>query len=189
MDEVTGAFTHSDLRVLVCERVLEHSLETTRPEDAGRRFRETTCLRFTSNSCFVFPARGPAWLEEYLAADPRGEEPQTLLGPARSRADSTRLPFWDDEARDLYWAGTVIKHFRNLAPFQTTVLRTFQARKWPRSIAISLPKPEQGNVKLRLQNAVKRLAHNLTPHLWFGVEASGTHVVWRAWDDPNVIQR
>jgi hypothetical protein len=59
---LAGGSNITILRWLVLEQLVEHKIETTRPDTKQRRFQSSDSLRFGPRSCFVLSDKGRAFV-------------------------------------------------------------------------------------------------------------------------------
>lgn len=97
---------------------------------------------------------------------------------ARSTGKTLR-PRWDADERALYFDGVLIKRFRQLAPDQELILRSFQEQRWRRGIHDPLPPNGHAHPKLRLRDAIARLnRHQANQWVRFRGDGTGTRILW-----------
>jgi hypothetical protein len=143
--------SHSDLRWLVCQGIIEHGAEVDAPKEDSRTFIETGSLTFKKRTCFVLTAFG-------------AEITRTLHGP--SALDNVRVqnllpspsasivPEWDNDRLQLRVNGELVKQFKLPAPNQELILAAFQEEGWPPRIDDPLPPHVEQNSKRRLRDTI-----------------------------------
>jgi len=91
---------------------------------------------------------------------------------------NTETPHWDG-ARELWFAGQLIKDIKGSAEMQTAVLAAFEKQQWKRCIANPFIWRCETDQRKRLLNATQRLnGGQITQLLKFHVNGGGTHVGW-----------
>lgn len=125
--------THADIRWLVCKGYAQSLVECTPKNATVRRFRKARNLRITENNCFILTMSG-------LAVAERLSDAGCDAAPHDSKASKDRQqPNWDGSRRQLWWRGTMIKHFRVPAANQEAVLSAFEEQGWPPRIVDPIP--------------------------------------------------
>jgi hypothetical protein len=90
-------------------------------------------------------------------------------------------PRWDAQARELWFAGQLVKRFQVPAENQTLILRVFEEEGWPRRIDDPLPGAAPTIAKRRLHGAIQALnaSHIACGLLRFHGDGTGQGVLWR----------
>jgi hypothetical protein len=160
------------LRWLLHEGYLEHRREQSKPEGPRRNFRGTPNQSFfTAASCFILTERGGDFAR--VPAPDRADA--DAPGP---QAAARVVPYWDG-ARRLYLGSTLVKHFRQDAPAQTTILSAFQEEGWPARVANPLADQGDRGSAERAHDAVNRLNRGQkVRRLRFRIEGGGEQVCW-----------
>jgi hypothetical protein len=95
-------------------------------------------------------------------------------------SDPASAPFWNDAERVLFFAGRVVKTFRQMAKNQVLLIVAFQELGWPRRIDDPLPRSHGVEPKQRLREAVRGLnGRQKDSLLVFNADGTGTGVLWR----------
>ncbi len=163
-----------DVRVLLCERLVEHGLETTRPRAKHRSFQDGAGLRLRTNSCFVLSDRGLRLLRSLPPAMPRPP----------GEVDPTPLPVWDESRRELRLGVRILKRFRQPAKNQQTILAAFQEEGWPARIDSPITAGSNEDAQERLHNTIKRLNQQIEPLIRFHADGNAEGVMWRIEPSP-----
>jgi hypothetical protein len=165
---------------MCCKGFLDHGIELVSAGDEVRRFRRARGLRITSESCFVLTELGAMWAERLVGAG-LGQA-FTLDSPpaaAASPSQSTLLPYWDADRRELRVGPTLVKSFRVPARNQETILSAFQEENWPVRIDDPLPPAADINPKQRLHSTIQCLNRNRKANLvHFHGDGCGMGVCW-----------
>jgi hypothetical protein len=102
----------------------------------------------------------------------------TVVG-ARSPAAAPR---WDGERRRLWLGPRLLKEFRQPAPYQTTLLATFEEEAWAEHVADPLPLStgeREDDARRRLHETIKNLNRGLpSGTIRFRGDGTGRGVVW-----------
>ena len=73
----------------------------------------------------------------------------------------------------------IVKHFRQLSPAQTAILRAFEEEHWKHQIDDPLPRNGRGNPKLRLSRTIKNLnRHQRVTLIHFFACRAGEGIGW-----------
>jgi hypothetical protein len=162
---------HDDLRTLICRRLAEHGLETTRPSGKRRTFRAAASLRLAAESCFVLSELGLA-VSRSAAAPANGQ--------SNGHAPPVPIvPVWDSARRELRLGELVLKRFRQPAKNQEIILAVFQEEGWPPRIDNPISGEHDGNAHERLHNTIKRLNHQMERAIRFQADGTAEGVMWR----------
>jgi hypothetical protein len=175
---LAAGVTGTDLRWLLCLGYAEHGVETVNLSDTRRRIRCLSSLALTEGTCFVLTDKGAQLVPNRTARDMRDGESLQQDGWSHSGNGEAR-PHWAAELRELRWNGCLVKHFREPAPNQETILAAFEEEGWPCRIDDPLPPADGIDPKRRLHDAVKRLNLNQAhPLLRFRTDGHGRGVRW-----------
>jgi hypothetical protein len=147
-----AGLTNSNLRVLLCEGIVQHGVEKTVTQHKGRSFGPGRNLRFTTRTCFVLTPSGIQLARQVLAGAPPNR--QELVQPA------SPLPHWDHARRELRVGDTIVKQFKVPAPNQEIILASFQEDGWPAHIDDPLVPDPELDPKKRLHDVINRLNRN-----------------------------
>jgi hypothetical protein len=113
-----------------------------------------------------------------VAAGPVG--PRLAAQTCRSAPAPGEKPRWDRAARELWFAGEVVRRFRHSARNQERVLEAFEEQGWPPRIDDPLPR-EGVDPMERLRDTVRYLTAGLgAAPLQFRTDAEGRAVLWLA---------
>jgi hypothetical protein len=143
--------TSSDLRRLICERVVVHGREVA-STGKSRAFQRLRTLRFPSGTCFVLSKRGK---NEGQERSLRTAEFCTN-GPDRARF----APYWDAKERELRVECHIVKRLRKDSKAQIAVLTAFSAKHWPDRIRNPLPARRGHDRRALLRYTVQNLNRN-----------------------------
>jgi hypothetical protein len=171
--------TKNMLRWLLCAGYLDHATERPSLREGQRDFAHSDTLRLTEHSCFVLTEAGVA-----IARSSRKPLPQGVPGKEAGRAPAARqpardVPLWNDERRELWWRGQLVKRFRQPARNQVTVLSAFQEEGWPPRIDNPLPPQHGQDDGQRLHDAIVKLNQNQYHRLLrFRADGTGQGVCW-----------
>jgi hypothetical protein len=101
------------------------------------------------------------------------EQPTTAGKPIEPK------PHWDKLARELVYDGCLLRHYRDPAEAQITILDTFEELSWPKVVDSPFPNTPTG--KDQLNNAIKNLNAGLKQKdlIEFCADGTGIHVCWR----------
>jgi hypothetical protein len=124
-----AGLAESQVHELLAACYLDHCLETTTEQSAGRTFTPAGLGALAPRSCLLLTERGIASLRE-------------LMAPAQAPTSSSAQPIWDGKAGELSCQGWLVKRFRHDAANQRLVLDAFQRAGWSR--CISNPFRERG---------------------------------------------
>jgi hypothetical protein len=92
--------------------------------------------------------------------------------------ESSSVPVWDSERRELRFRNRLVKRYRVPAPNQELILAAFQEEGWPNCIDDPLHPGDQ-DPQRRLQATVKSLNRNqVAPLLRFRGNGNGDRVCW-----------
>jgi hypothetical protein len=175
-----AGLSDTDLRWLICSGYVEHGIETVKPKGKGRSFRCLTNPALTPETCFVLTARG-LQLSEGDCGKNGASNGSTARGYAtRGRKEApVPQPRWDNRLRRLLYDGHLVKHFREPAQNQETVLAAFEEEGWPPRIDDPLPQSAGIDPKRRLKDTIKRLNRNqIRALLRFRSDGRGTGISW-----------
>jgi hypothetical protein len=164
--------SHSDVRYLICQGLVEHAAEITRPVTTGRAFSKLQGLRLLAESCFVLSDQG---LD--ICRNMAEHKDDAHVQTNNSHLDT--VPRWDGTRRQLRFGDAVVKHFRQPARNQETVLAAFEEEGWPAHIDDPLSGDTGQDGLERLHNTIKRLNHQPVRLLHFSADGAGQGVVWQ----------
>lgn len=151
----------TDLRWLVANGLVEHALEVTHPGAPQRSFLVDCGLGFTPMSCFLLTETGERLAKGRVAAE-------------------TPVPKWSSHARELTYAGVIVKHFRRPAPNQEIVLTAFEEESWATRIDDPMPPQAGQDSKRRLHDTINALNRNqIQPLLRFHGDGTGEGICWK----------
>lgn len=152
-----GASKHL-LRVMVCDGVIEHRREITQPGLPARMFEPEKDVVLTDRSCFVISEKGRRLLvPPPQKKEMRMQQNQPMNGMLTNGADSSPVPIWDMQRRELRLGSIVVKRFKWPASNQEQVLKAFQEEGWPAQIDDPLPPDPKICPKRRLHDTIKCL--------------------------------
>jgi hypothetical protein len=169
---------HDDLRTLICRRLAEHALETTRPHGKRRTFRTAASLRLAAESCFVLSDLGLA-VSQSTAAPTNGHTNGQSNGHAPPAPPAPLVPVWDSARRELRLGELVLKRFRQPAKNQEIILAVFQEEGWPPRIDNPISGALDENAAERLHNTIKRLNQQMERAIRFCADGTAEGVMWR----------
>ena len=171
-----AGLNNNDLRYLICQGMTEHRVEITRRGARQRSFELPPGMSIAARSCFVL-------------ADERVELVQKMISDGLTATDSSRplpkrglraaVPFWDFHHRELRVGDILAKRFRQPAKNQEAILNAFQEEGWPPRIDSPIAAAGSTDAQERLQDAVKRLNHQINPVLRFFSDGKGRGVTWK----------
>jgi hypothetical protein len=160
-----GAIDFTALRELLCDRAIEHGIETTKLAARKRTFSRLRSLAIPPGSCFVLCDQTPI---------------------SMSTTNSAEVPVWDANARTLTYRNEIIKRFRVPAKSQERVLAAFQSQGWPEYIENPLNIDAKGS-KHGLHNTINSLnRHRQCAAIQFVGNGNGTHIGWIATRNPPI---
>jgi hypothetical protein len=177
---VSAGMTRSDLRWLLCRRLVEQATEITTPNDPVRAFEPACNLQFNERTCFVLTPAGLSFAGRNVGnvgrasafATPRPVVPQKV--PIR-----LGVPVWDQDRQELRLDDVLIKRFKAPAPNQEAVLCAFEEEGWPARIDDPIPPLHDQEPKRRLHDTINALNRNhRRPALRFLGDGSGLGVRW-----------
>lgn len=114
-----GGLTHDDLRWLAAERLVDHRVETTRPNARKRTFRCNGVLKLAGPAAFVLSAAGLRLVHR-------------VCEPLAEFADLT--PHWAAAAGELTFGGVLVKRLGASAVTQRALLDACQTSNWTNPI-------------------------------------------------------
>ena len=168
--------THSALRCLVCQGLIEHRAELDTPDEEIRRFVRAGILTFSRRTCFVLTQIGM----EFTSATHIRPSPDLLPLTLSASAGVPLIPEWDKERQELRVDGLVVKQFKVRAPNQETILAAFQEEDWPPRIDDPLPPQAEQDSKRRLHDTIINLnRHHRNHMIRFLGDGSGKGVKWK----------
>ena len=92
----------------------------------------------------------------------------------------TRMPYWDDDLRELRYGDAVVKRYKRNAENQFIILRVFQEENWRHRISDPIPGDEGIDPKRRLNETIRRLnACHLDHLIAFSADGTGEGIQWR----------
>ena len=91
-------------------------------------------------------------------------------------------PKWDNEKRELWFRGRLVKRIRRRADNMVALLQAFQTKHWPGRSSDPLPDVPGINSKERLHNLIKKLNRGQRL-IHFGGDGTGTAVLWYAFQE------
>ena len=171
--------TATDLRYLVCQGIVEHRVEETRPKNRHRLFRRVLSLSFHRRSCFTLTETGCLLARQVLGSYPAAVPPSAFPLTFPRHESTLAKPYWDRKGHTLYLGNHIIKHFKSDAPNQEAVLNAFQKRGWPRSCIVCVPRECGTNPKKCLRDTIKNLNRSIKQDLHFEQEGNGSRVTWQ----------
>lgn len=137
-------------------------------------------LKFVSNGDQISEIEGfIRRVEHYSSVGVDENAPRVKLAPdfAQQELVPECMPLWN--GRELYFAGKVVKRYRNPGPNQQRVLEAFQEEKWPSRIDNPLSASESVDAQSRLSDTIKSLNRNHQhPLIRFRGDGTGKGVVW-----------
>jgi hypothetical protein len=175
-----AGLTISDLRWMLCRRLVEHSLETTRPGCDRRSFRPAGAIAFRTSSCFVLTAAGADFVRQGAVDCTEASPRASALPLPRVAVAGPAIPTWDQAQLELRFIGKVVKRYLAPAPNQQKILAAFDEEGWP--VHIHDPLPPQGgqDPKRRLHDTINSLnRHQIQPLLRFLGDGKGEGVRWQ----------
>lgn len=170
---LTGVgLSYSDVRWLICNGYVQHFIDTTRLDQAGRFVDATESLSLSPQSCFVLTAEGVAFAQSmWTSAVDEGRNSDPL--------NDCVLPSWDAEQRVLRLGKQIVRQFAAHAPAQEQILEAFEREGWPQRIDDPLSPDGDVHPSTRLNKAIHRLnKHVNSPHMHFCSDGSGHGVRW-----------
>jgi len=160
---------HTELRCLLCRRLLEHAAESTEVGADRRTFRPLKTLVLPEQTCFVLTGKGR---EETSC-------PAALIAAEQPTTRRARSPRWEGGERQLWWGKSLVKEFRVPATNQERVLAALQEEGWPMRIDDPLPPERNIDPKSRLHDTIKALnRHQRHRLLRFSGDGRGWGVCW-----------
>jgi hypothetical protein len=181
LDRLRAAgLTNSALRWLVGSGYVEHAAETTLLGEPCRSFRPLGRFTLTDQTCAVLTGAGARLIRTRYAEECGWDQPSNgAVEPEPEPAEALGKPCWDGARRELSLGGQLVKHFRQPAVAQETILAVFEEDGWPPRIDDPLPhRPEQEPTH-RLQNTIKSLNRHQLHHLiQFRGDGTGRGVRW-----------
>ncbi len=171
--------SRSLLRWLVCQKLIEHRLESRVNKESRRQFFEAPNLVFHNHSCFILSTKGHqafAELSKRYRPMISHTHPDPDLLPMNAPPRET--PSWCPETRVLKIAGKVVKHFKWPAPNQEMLIAAFAELNWPEQIDDPLPQTDVCR-KRRLHDTIKCLNRNqIHPLIKFRGDGTGFAARW-----------
>ncbi len=170
--------SHSQIRWLITEGLVEAQAETTNEVDRRRTFRKLHSLAMPQHTCLLLTARGRKTTTQ-LRHDP--------LRPAIDRASVANSkdpyaldrPQWDSQRRQLRFKGQLVKGYRVPAPMQEAILAAFEAAGWPHCIVGPVDEDHALAPKQRLPNTIRALNRSQSRLvLRFHGDGTGSRVCW-----------
>jgi hypothetical protein len=143
-----------------------------RQVDPRRPRAARSARRSASAPTYILTAKGAEIARDRELGSP------TLSKPAPS---GRRIPAWDGLRGELWFAGQLVRRFRNAASNQRVVLAAFQVQEWPDLLPDPLPPlADCVHVKQRLHDTIKNLnrCHLVACIRFFGTGA-GRLVGWK----------
>ncbi len=162
--------SHSEVRCLICQGLVEHAVESTRNGSKRRVFSKPAGLHFIAASCLVLSDKG---VKAGRALAEKTMQTQTNSPPRDA------IPAWDGRCRQLWLGEVLVKEFRQLARNQEAILAAFQEEGWPPCIDDPLPGVAGQDASERLHNAIKRLNIQLVRLLRFSTDGTGQGALWQ----------
>jgi hypothetical protein len=155
----TAGLSHSDLRWLLCTRLLRHAYETTMPEDAARRFCKRVSPSFSPASCFALTKAGVVFVRHLLELSAaEAQSGSAAVPPASTDQPAAKpVPQWDPQRRELCFGGQLVKQFKAPATNQEMILAAFEEEQWPPRIDDPLPPRADLDPKRRLHATINSL--------------------------------
>jgi hypothetical protein len=171
-----AGLTHSDLRWLACQELVEHAEELTRAGSGSRVFSSIGPLTFTKRTCFVLTETGAALARPGSAAGPSAQQPS----PSIEVASPSLVPQWDKERQELRLGRLIVKQFKVPAPNQEMVLAAFEEEHWPPRIDDPLPPHADQDPKRRVHDTINTLnRHQKNPLIHFLGDGTGEGIRWQ----------
>src|SRR5262249_60736440 len=99
------------------------AVKTPPPLSPRGSSRPVPTLALPPRSCFVLTAGGVTYAR-HRSGNPPADAPPESHG--RVSPGESRVPFWDDQRRDLWWGGQLVKRFRQPAVLQVPLRGAFQ---------------------------------------------------------------
>jgi len=166
--------SYSDLRWLVCKRLVNHACETTSESDTCRVFGHRNDLALWERSCFVLTNSGVEFvqttaqqidignneyrpLSEYTSRILGGSNGGTFASSTRASKQKLLVPTWDCDRQELRLGSQVVKEFRLHSPNQSMILTAFEEEGWPPKVDDPLPPHAEIDAKQRLHDTIKSL--------------------------------
>jgi hypothetical protein len=173
-----AGMTNSDLRLLASLGLVEHATERTPPEKDARSFQPEGQLVLSSRTCAVLTEEGSCTIAE-VVAQLGGGKGKSSTGQGGEATNGGSIPRWDASRRVLSVRGGVVKHFRQPAANQETILAAFQEEGWPWRIDDPLPREHGQDPKRRLSTTITSLNRNQQRRvLAFSGDGHGQGVAW-----------
>jgi len=147
----------SQLRWLLLQGLAEHAEEVASTRKNCRRFQHTGRFPFTAATCVVLTESGARFARQASqGAHARHAQDRGMHQGARDTL-ATVIPCWDRHARELYYAGLLVKRFTVAAPNQELVLTSLDELGWPWHLDDPLPPAEGLDPSRRLHDTISRL--------------------------------
>ncbi len=182
-----AGLSNSDLRWLVCKRLVHHGREVTLEGETGRSFRRFEGLSFYPNTCFVLTPSGVAFVQGVLEnrGNPTGC-PAIVDRPDGVDSRCLLIPHWDTDRQELRLGRQLVKRFKVPAANQELVLTAFEEEGWPTRIDDPLPPRVEQISKRRLHDTINSLNRNQKNRIIrFTGDGRGLGVRWEAITRPE----
>jgi len=102
----------------------------------------------------------------------------------RSKQRDPETPYWDPEARALWFRGELVTRYLRVPRTQQRILDAFQEENWTRRIDDPLPPHGTSNPKHRLRDTIANLnQRQKKPLIRFFSDGTGEGVCWRPVDE------
>jgi hypothetical protein len=169
--------TDTDLRDLLCNKLIDHRVEIKPGEPDARSFRSIGGYTFRDDTCLILTDSGAAW-----ARSLNGRHLGNGSSPDRFGKNGIALattPTYDLDLRQLRIGGHIAKQLRQKAECQEQILDAFQEQNWPRRIANPLSLAPGCDPKQHLRQAISNLNHHQKrPCVRFHADGTGDGVLW-----------
>lgn len=155
----------TDIRWMVAMQLLE-ALENSANEDVNEHR-------------YVLSTKGSILRDRIWMLFENGEASSDAMRDEPSMDD---LPRWEDDKRELWYGGQLIKQFRGPACNQVTILACFAELSWPTRIDDPLSPKDEIDPKKRLHDTIQSLnrKHVNKQLIRFNGDGTGTGVLWRS---------
>jgi hypothetical protein len=151
----SAGLTSSDLRWLVCKGYAEHAVEITPAGQQHRRFRQGNRLSFDERTCVVLTDAGLA-----VRATRGRRIRRQVVATGLAESPYADMPFWEGVRRELRVGATLVKCFKQPAPYQEAILAAFEEEGWPLRIDDPLPPKPDRDPKRHLHDTINNLNRN-----------------------------
>src|SRR5262245_7929580 len=171
-----AGLSHTDLRQLRIDSIVEAAVENTRAEDPTRKFSPLSNLYLPETACFILTGPGR---QRLLGLPLHSDIPPAV--PADGVSLPATRPHWDAEQRLLKFSGLVVKQFLQRAPCQERILEAFEEMEWASLIDDPIPPSPGIEPRVRLHDAIKNLnLHQKNRLIRFRGNGRGSGIRWEA---------